>query len=166
MTNYYFYDTCSLLLKVDNLFDTEENIIISSITLNELEEIKTSSNKDPNIKYSARRLLHLLNDNPNRFTCWIYNTKMLDPIVEKSLEITNDMKILACAIDYDKNVHPDETIFVTDDLALKNIANLFFGNDSIMSVEDNIIEDDYTGYKEVCMSDDEMANFYSDLTKN
>lgn len=48
-----FYDTSSLLLTT-NLFEqnTEENeIIISSITLKELEYIKTSSNKDYDIKY-------------------------------------------------------------------------------------------------------------------
>ena len=38
-----FYDTCSLLKKVDNLFD-EENFVISSVTLKELESIKTSIN--------------------------------------------------------------------------------------------------------------------------
>ena len=34
-----FYDTCSLLLKVDTLFDSEEPFVISSITLEELENI-------------------------------------------------------------------------------------------------------------------------------
>ena len=49
-----FYDTCSLLRKVDSLFD-EENFVISSVTLKELENIKTSVNKDAEIKYSARK---------------------------------------------------------------------------------------------------------------
>jgi hypothetical protein len=52
-----FYDTCSLLKRVNNLFnDPEEEIIMSSITLNELENIKTS-NKDYDVKIAARRLL-------------------------------------------------------------------------------------------------------------
>ena len=144
--NYYFYDTCSLLLQVDNLPD---NLIISSITLNELEEIKTSSNKDPNIKYSARKLLHWFDKNSNKFTCWIFRTNMLDPIQQANVEINNDTKILACALDYDRNVHPDETIFVTNDIALKNIANLFFGEDSIISVGEDEELDNYTGYIEV-----------------
>jgi len=55
MTKNNFYDTSSLLLKVGHLFDDEEeNIYISSITLEELEKIKTSSNKDADIKYTAR----------------------------------------------------------------------------------------------------------------
>jgi len=50
-----FYDTSSLLLKAGTLFDeNEEKFAISSITLKELEEIKTSFNKDANIKYTAR----------------------------------------------------------------------------------------------------------------
>lgn len=48
-----FYDTCSLLLLGERLFETQEPFVISSITLKELEEIKTSANKDADIKYSA-----------------------------------------------------------------------------------------------------------------
>ena len=36
-----FYDTNALLKRAGNLFEKEENIIISSITLTELENIKT-----------------------------------------------------------------------------------------------------------------------------
>ena len=43
-----FYDTSSLLLLADNLSQQEDNIIISSITLQELENIKTSYNKKIN----------------------------------------------------------------------------------------------------------------------
>ena len=35
-----FYDTCSLLKKVNTLFDEQEEFAISSITLEELENIK------------------------------------------------------------------------------------------------------------------------------
>jgi predicted ribonuclease YlaK len=78
---------------------------------------------------------------------------MLEPILQSDLMISNDTKILACAIWYDKNCHPDETVFVTNDLALRHIANLFFGNDSITSVSRDI-DDSYVGYKEVTMADD------------
>lgn len=44
---------------------------------------------------------------------------------EKGLTITPDIQILACAFDYDNRIHPDETVFITNDLALQNIANLF-----------------------------------------
>lgn len=133
---YKFYDTCSLLLKADSLIDEKGPIIISSITLSELENIKTSSHKDNELKYAARRLLNFLTDHPETYTVHIFTLDMLKPIEEKSLDITNDTKILATAIDYDTNIHPDETVFVTNDLALYNIANLFFGEDSIERVEE------------------------------
>ena len=130
-----FYDTCSLLMKATNLFDNEnEKVVISSITLQELEDIKTSAKKDPDIKHAARILLNTLSNNTNKFEVQNFNTRILRPIIEKNLEVSNDTKILACAIEYDRVCHPDETIFITNDLALKQFANLFFGEDSIESV--------------------------------
>ena len=62
--DYKFYDTSSLLLRANDLFSKEEDtkfgFCISSITLQELENIKTSTYKSPEIKYAARHLLHLL----------------------------------------------------------------------------------------------------------
>ena len=55
---YKFYDTCSLLLKVDNLWEDNVVVVLSSITLEELENIKTATNKDPDVKYAARKLAH------------------------------------------------------------------------------------------------------------
>jgi hypothetical protein len=52
-----FYDTCSLLRKAGSLFADNEPFVISSITLEELENIKTSTNRDNDIKYSARVIL-------------------------------------------------------------------------------------------------------------
>ena len=62
--NIKFYDTSSLLLKADSIFNNEEFFLISSITLHELEYIKNASNKDPDIKYAAR---HLLNELDKQF---------------------------------------------------------------------------------------------------
>ena len=44
VNNIKFYDTCSLLLGLDDIFN--EPFVISSITLEELEHIKTSAHKD------------------------------------------------------------------------------------------------------------------------
>ena len=116
MKTYKFYDTSSLLLKAETLFEEGERFAISSITLNELENIKTSSHKDAELKYTARKLLHLLNDHLGEYDIQIYHPSYLDPIGEKDLEFTNDMKILACALEYDRVSHPDETVFVTNDI--------------------------------------------------
>lgn len=158
-----FYDTSSLLLTDFDLFD--ERFAISSITLEELEHIKTSSHRDNEIKAQARLLLSRLANYPEKYDVLIFKDYMLADVFKKGFEsINNDLKILACAINYDKEVHPDDTIFVTNDLSLKNIANLFFGEDSIESVYPK--EDLYCGYKILDLDEDEMAEFYADLTKN
>ena len=147
-----FYDTSSLLLKTDTLFDNSEPFVISSITLEELENIKVSTNRDEDIKYAARKLLHSLDENRDKYVIHIFTDVMLKPIKDKDLPISNDMKILATAVDYDNNVRPDEIIFVTNDLALKVIANLFFGDGMIESVEET--PDDYTGYISAPLNDE------------
>ena len=59
-----FYDTCSLLKCASTLSDTSELFAISSISLEELEHIKTSTNKDNDIKYAAREILRKLDKYP------------------------------------------------------------------------------------------------------
>ena len=152
-----FYDTSSLLLKATSLH--EEPFVISSITLQELENIKSSGRKDLETKHNARLVLNYL-DNHDNYTIHIFTNSMLQPIEEMDLEISNDMKILATAIDYDKFVQPDETIFVSNDIALKNIANLFFGSDMIQSICEEEI-DPYCGYKDVILSDEQLNEFYT-----
>lgn len=138
MSEYHFYDTSSLLLRAGSLFENEENIVISSITLQELEDIKTNRSKSPDVKFAARRLTALLSERPLNYEVVIFNQDMLLPFIEQNLDINNDIRILASAYWYDNCVHPDEVVFVTNDLALKNIANLFFGNDNIISISESI----------------------------
>lgn len=152
-----FLDTSSLL---QHTVDLEYLLpfTISTITLKELEGIKTSATKDLEIKYNARYILRFLETHSSEYTVWIYNDSMLNPIVEKNLPINNDSKILACALDYEKNVCPDNMIFYTNDLALKHIANLFFGDDSVSSI---ITTNDYKGYTDISLCDEYMAEFYN-----
>ena len=159
-----FYDTCSLLLAGETLFEQEEKFVISSITFKELERIKTSANKDVDIKYTARLLLHLFEEHPEQYEVVIHRTDYEDKIMEKSLDLNDDTRILSDAIYYDTKVRPDEMIFVTNDLSLKHIANLFLGNDSIESVPEE--QDNYTGYIEIVATDNQLAEFYQDPTFN
>lgn len=152
-----FYDTCSLLKKASSLFENNEPFVISSITLEELENIKTSTNRDNDVKYSARVILRQLDARPFLYQTVIFTNSMLDPIITKDLPITNDTKILACALSY-----PKEITFVTNDLALKSIARLFLTN--VESIPED--EDDYTGVKAVRLSDEEMAVLYENPDSN
>lgn len=159
-----FYDTCSLLLAGESLFDKEEKFVVSSITFKELERIKTANNKDPDIKYSARLLLHLFENHPDMYDVVVHQTDYEDVISNMSLDITDDTRILSDAIWYNNNQRVDETIFVTNDLSLKHIANLFFGSKMIESVQEDI--DDYKGYKEINANDKTLAAFYQDPSFN
>ena len=156
-----FYDTSSLLLIAEELFTNPEEIIhISSITLNELENIKTSINKDFEIKYKASQLVKQLDTNQDKYVCHIFTNNMLDPIVHMGLTITDDMRILATAIKYKEQ--QDDIIFITNDLCLKSIAKLFF--DQVESIIEQ--KDDYRGYVEKELSEEEMAEFYSNPYDN
>lgn len=164
MITYKFYDTCSLLLKGQHLFDDDNTqVVISSITLQELEDIKSSGRKDENVKFTARTILNILSNNPEAYEIHIFKPEMLDKF--EQFEATNDIKILACAFDYDCNKHPDETVFVTNDLALKAIANLYFGEDSIDSVIQEEL-DQYPGYREVVLDDEQLSQLYENLDYN
>lgn len=159
-----FYDTCSLLLKAGNLFEQEENIVLSSITLEELENIKTSTNRDPDIKYAARKLLHDLDEHPDAYEIVIYKDEYFQNyIAPKGISMTNDAKIIACGLEYARLNPQSEIVFMTNDLSCKHIAKLFF--DNVQSVKEEY-EDIYEGFKIVTLSDDEMTDLYSTPEKN
>ena len=130
-----FYDTCSLLLKAGNLFEQEENIVLSSITLEELENIKTSTNRDPDVKYAARKLLHDLDEHPDTYEIVIYKDEYFQNyIAPKGISMTNDAKIIACGLEYARLNPQSEIVFMTNDLSCKHIAKLFF--DNVQSVKE------------------------------
>ena len=132
MKSIKFYDTSSLLIAGESAF--KEKFVVSSITFKELEHIKSSSHKDAEVKYSARLLTRLFDENPSSYEVVLHRVEYEAPILKRGFEISDDMRILADAYQYDLNVRPDETIFVTNDLCLKHIANCFFGEDSIISI--------------------------------
>lgn len=156
-----FYDTSALLKKVDTLFETGEKFAISSVTLDELENIKTASNKDADIKYSARKLLREMDSHINDFDIVLFEDRMLKPIIKIHLSITNDIKILCCAINYAKKNNV-EIEFITNDLILKVLARMFF---KVTSVDEDE-QDDYVGYLDMRLNDDQMNDLYSNPNKN
>ena len=75
----YFYDTNACLELQDKIF--ESPFVISSKTLEEIENIKTSDYKDADIKYKARKLTRLLDSNYDKYQVAIVyqdNDKLLD----------------------------------------------------------------------------------------
>ena len=162
MNKYKFYDTSSLLLLSDE--ELCEKFIISSVTLAELENIKTSRNKDYEVKLAARHILRKLTEEARNYEVVIYQPSHLELLKDYHFEVNDDIRILADALWADRNIAPDDITFVTNDLALMMIANLYFGSDSIQHITPK--EDNYTGFKEVRMNENEMTAFYMEPNDN
>ena len=69
-----FYDTNALLELTDEVLT--EVFAISSVTLEELENIKTARNKTEEVRYKARKVVHLLDENRGRYEVIVYNDEI------------------------------------------------------------------------------------------
>lgn len=155
-----FYDTNALLNLLERAF--EEEFICSYVTLNEIEDIKTSGKKDEEIKYKARKLSKLF-DKYNNYKVSIINyNEAIDELKSLGLKETPDNLIMLSALNCIKD--GEEIIFVTDDICCKNIARDVFGL-TVESISKNE-NDDYKGFTEVELNEEEMAYFYSHLQDN
>jgi len=158
-----FYDTCALLNKLHHAFN-KEKFCISNITLKELENIKVSASKDPDVKFRARRLIHLLDEYEDSYEIINY-AKDMDaafdkyPILDKGSSV-DDSRIIISALYYNE-IEP--IIFVTEDLNCKQIARALGLNVKYLKTENQ----DYTGFKVVSFeTDDDLANFYNHFKEN
>lgn len=158
-----FYDTNAILDLQDKMF--EDDFCISSISLQEMENIKTSGRKDEETKYKARKALHLLDENKDKYEVVIYTTAMENYIVEKQLEVTPDTKIIAsCAFSRGLLPQDIEFVFVTNDIACKMIASKIFDLEVESVCEKEL--DEYKGFVEKSLSEEDMAYFYEHLQEN
>lgn len=143
----YFYDTNAILDLQDKAF--ENYFYISSVTLEELEHIKTSKNKDDEVKYLARKALHLLDERMDSYECIVYDSHIEDIINNTSIEITPDSKIVACCY-YARKKLVNNLVFYTNDISCKMIAKQIFGlpveSGAAGNGQDGYI---YKGYKEI-----------------
>ena len=149
-----FYDTCALLELQEEAFN-DSKFYISSITLSELEQIKTSGTRDEETKWKARQVLNYLRQYKQSYEIVIFDKEVEAYLDDLQLISNNDNKIIASA--YMRNQNEPIT-FVTNDLACEAIANSVGLKTEMIS--DNIVDDDYTGYKIIKLSDEELADFY------
>lgn len=139
-----FYDTCSLIAEIDNNDLFTERFYVSSVSLHELENIKTSKNKTEDVRYKARKLSHLLDEHYNDYDVVVYNFEISDYIVDTlGLDATiPDNQIVGTA----KYISEKEDIvFITNDICLKNIARYLGLEVRSVVVKENI----YKGYKTI-----------------
>ena len=157
-----FYDTCSLLAEIDNDDLFAERFYISSTSLHELENIKTSKNKTEDVRYKARKLSHLLDEHYNDYDVVVYNFEISDYIVGTlGLDATiPDNQIVGSAKYISEK---EDVVFITNDICLKNIAR-YLGLE-VCSVENNNF-DEYKGFVEKSLSEEDMAYFYEHNSEN
>ena len=152
----YFYDT-NILLQTD-LSKLETPFYLSSVTLQELEHIKTSSNKSDEIKFKARKATRWLQNNESKYTC-VPRTNATDYYcslcnVDSSVP---DNQIMSCAKFYNEQITP--IIFVTNDIACYNIAKHVF-NLEVKSLK--IESNDYRGYCYKLLTSNDFNNIYNE----
>ena len=153
-----FYDTNILLHDLDTI---EGKIFLSSVTLQELENIKISGNKDEQVKFEARKVTRFLRENEDIYECIVVEKKHYKLLEKMNLPIDNDNLIIACAKLLEKNY---EVEFVTDDICCYNIARLMANLKCSGIKSDNKFQE-YKGYKSIIMSDEDMAKFYEQENK-
>ena len=145
-----FLDTNYILTDCTDI----SNVVISSKTLEELENIKTSSHKDNDIKYKARVAVRAIREQKPEIV--VVQKSDYDKIEELGLEITNDNLIIASAWRYSQENH---IVFVTHDILCSLIAEKYFG----LNVEELKLKNDYVykGYRVVQPTDEELSQVYS-----
>lgn len=135
-----FYDTNALLELQEEVL--VEDFVISSVTLEELESIKTNKNKTEETRYKARKIVHILDENRDKYQVVIHNDDCFEILINSGIEVTNDSKICACAKYFS---HDNDIIFVTNDLCCRLIAEEIFGLKVEKAVSSN--SNMYKGYK-------------------
>lgn len=155
-----FFDTNALLNLQDACF--KQHFIISQKTLEEIENIKSSSNKDNEIKFKARHIAHLLDDYFDSYDVIPTDEKVYSVLESLSLSDSPDNIILSAA-----SLCPGVEV-ISDDINAKFISKKIFKLPTKGIKESGLLNDihENTGYKEVILTDEEMSYFYSNQDKN
>lgn len=155
------YDTSALLEMYDNL-ELNEDCYISTIVLNELENIKTAYNKDYETKIRARQVVRTLQR--SKYTTWTTCKRPVEKLLkkyEKYLDDKNDTRILLEAYYISKRHHNVE--FLTGDNTLFLFAkNLFEGKHFKPILIGEISKKRFwDGFKEITPTEEQWDQLYN-----
>lgn len=155
-----FYDTCALLNDFEAIFEKHRNITISNLTLKELENIKTSAHKDEDIKYRSRKLIRILQEKNKQVQIVDYNYKW-DKLFKKYTILADnaDSRIILTAHLLNKK---EPLTFITQDACCAQIAKAL----GLVVQQNSEKLENYNGFIEKRMDDDELAYFYTHLNEN
>ena len=156
----FFYDTNILLSREQEWMKQEEEFLISSVTIEQLELIKNSETKNSQIKYLARKASNWLANNTDKYMVFLFDEN--DKNIRKNFPFTidsPDKKILASALKA-KNKNWN-FIFITYDFNCYLFANTI-GLEARLC--QNTKKTNYNGYKKVILkTDQELADFYTNI---
>lgn len=158
-----FLDTNALLSLQESAF--KEEFFISQKTLEEIENIKSSSTKDGEIKYKARIISRLLDKYYGQYTVIRNDANVKTVLSSVSLDETPDNIILASAYICNRK---QPILVCTDDLNCRFISRNIFNLPTKGINEINLVKnvDEYSGYKDITLSDEEMSDFYLHINDN
>lgn len=159
----YWADTSAILHNQDIFKDKE--ILLSALTLQELEHIKTKDKESDNIKYNARKAVKKIIEGKN-LEVVIPDNKKIDKLLKKYsfLDNINDHRIICAAELYAMN-SSDKIIFLTCD-ALQYLLAQRMPLIEAQYLEEATTEIDFDGWKNYHPNMEELTSLYADPTKN
>ena len=159
----------SALLHQPGLLDPQQELLISSLTISELEHIKTSSNYTDKVKFQAREAVRkILTD--NNFEVVKTDQRKIDKILKSYpfLSDINDHRIICEAELYGKE-HGKSIIFMTSDALQYLFACELPHLDALYPMGEELAfkrEDDWAGWGKYFPNEQEMALLYTDPKMN
>ncbi len=151
--NKYCYDTNILLSKL-HLLSIKGEKIIPVIVLHELDSIKAKS-PDQALKYAARQAVRKIKEMKNEITFDFDFSKQ--HVLLNNAGNNNDDIIIECAKKHG-------SVIVSDDFLVQLKAEAI--GIEVYESDGKFEEDNYCGYKEVLLNDEERAYLYEHLNEN
>ena len=155
-----FFDTSALLNGAHETLIDPNPFLISLTSLRELENIKNSGNKDQQVKFKARQVLLYLYTNPSVYAV-VDHTGTEEALISAGFPLTNDNRIMMEASNYEV-ANSSKLLFYTSDLSCHFLALNQFRLASKLYLP-HVSTSHYEGYLRVPITDDELANFYTEL---
>lgn len=157
-----FVDTNVLLSQVDQL-EKEDFFLLSSISITELEDIKTNRNKTDQTRFQARNVVRFLDKNPDKYKVIVYAPN-IEYAIRSTLDDTPDVKIIKCAKYAKETMGYQDLVFFSNDILARLIAKEYFSLNT--SEMDGVEDDSYKGFLEVFPGPEAIAQIYEHPDQN
>lgn len=161
----HFADT-SALLHQKNLIESKAKILISPLTLQELEGIKNNEKESGSVKFQAREVVRAILTT-NQFEVITIDNRKIDKMLKKYsfLSNINDHRII-CAAELYAEQEKQDLIFFTSD-ALQYLFALRMPHlAAVYPSEEDDIEREWGGWEKYYPNETEMSMLYSDPKMN